>query len=87
LSAPVPFSLQPIKETDTVEVLIEDCAGYRSAEMVIPYPPGIPLVYPGEQITPKIAARIRVLRNAGAKFQGISDHTNQILKVMKHKSS
>lgn len=87
LSAPIPFSLQPIKETDTVEVLIEDCAGYRSAEMVIPYPPGIPLVYPGEQITPKIAARIRVLRNAGAKFQGISDHTNQILKVMKHKSS
>ncbi|WP_434748630.1 aminotransferase class I/II-fold pyridoxal phosphate-dependent enzyme [Paenibacillus amylolyticus] len=82
-SEPVLFSLQPIMEPDMIEVLIEDCEGYRSAEMVIPYPPGIPLVYPGEQITPKLAERIQVLRDAGAKFQGISDHENRKLKVMK----
>ncbi|MGQ8875652.1 aminotransferase class I/II-fold pyridoxal phosphate-dependent enzyme [Paenibacillus sp. TSA_86.1] len=82
-SEPVLFSLQPIRETDMIEVPIEDCAGYRSAEMVIPYPPGIPLVYPGEQITPKVAERIQVLRDAGAKFHGISDHKNRRLKVMK----
>ena len=38
LSEPVAFSLQPIQEMDTIGVSIEDCAGYRSAEMVIPYP-------------------------------------------------
>ncbi|WP_145336360.1 aminotransferase class I/II-fold pyridoxal phosphate-dependent enzyme [Paenibacillus xylanexedens] len=86
LSEPVAFSLQPILEKDMIGVSIEDCAGYRSAEMVIPYPPGIPLVYPGERISPKVAERIRVLREVGAKFQGISDHTYQKLKVMKPES-
>ncbi|MCM3136434.1 aminotransferase class I/II-fold pyridoxal phosphate-dependent enzyme [Paenibacillus polysaccharolyticus] len=83
LSEPVAFSLQPIIERDMIEVPIESCAGYQSAEMVIPYPPGIPLVYPGERISSKIAERIRILRDVGAKFQGISDHTYQKLKVMK----
>ncbi|MGO4532593.1 aminotransferase class I/II-fold pyridoxal phosphate-dependent enzyme [Paenibacillus sp. 2TAF8] len=82
-SEPVAFSLQPIMDIDTIEVLIEDCAGYQSAEMVIPYPPGIPLVYPGERIHSKVAERIQILRDAGAKFQGISDHTNQKLKILK----
>lgn len=86
LSEPVAFSLQPIIERDTIVVPIEDCAGYRSAEMVIPYPPGIPLVYPGERISSKIAERIRILRDGGAKFQGISDHTYQKIKVMKPES-
>lgn len=86
LSEPVAFSLQPIIERDTIGISIEDCAGYRSAEMVIPYPPGIPLVYPGERISSKVAERVRVLREAGAKFQGISDHTYQKLKVMKPES-
>ncbi|MBY0204141.1 aminotransferase class I/II-fold pyridoxal phosphate-dependent enzyme [Paenibacillus cucumis (ex Kampfer et al. 2016)] len=86
LSEPVAFSLQPIIERDTIGVPIEDCAGYRSAEMVIPYPPGIPLVYPGERISSKIAERIRILRDGGAKFQGISDHMYQKIKVMKPES-
>ena len=82
-SEPVAFSLQPIMDIDTIEVPIEDCAGYRSAEMVIPYPPGIPLVYPGERIHSKVAERIQTLRDAGAKFQGISDHTHRKLKILK----
>ncbi|MBR2563137.1 MAG: aminotransferase class I/II-fold pyridoxal phosphate-dependent enzyme [Paenibacillus sp.] len=84
LSEPVTFSLQPIKEEDTRKVPIENCSGYRAAEMVIPYPPGIPLVYPGEQITLKVAKQIQILRDAGAKFHGTSDHTNRTIKVMKH---
>ncbi|MNI75398.1 Arginine decarboxylase [compost metagenome] len=49
--------------------------------MVIPYPPGIPLLYPGEVITREIYARIVSLVKAGAKFQGAMDHTLQTLKV------
>ncbi|WP_427181739.1 aminotransferase class I/II-fold pyridoxal phosphate-dependent enzyme [Paenibacillus sp. TC-CSREp1] len=85
VSEPVVFSLQPIKETDTIELPIEDSSGYRSAEMVIPYPPGIPLLYPGEHISTKVIARIRTLREEGARFHGISDHTARTLKVMKQR--
>lgn len=82
-SEPISFTMQPIVETDTINVPIEDSAGYRSAEMVIPYPPGIPLVYPGERLSPSMVERIQLLRNEGAKFHGVSDASLQSLKVMK----
>lgn len=82
-SEPISFTLQPIVETDTINVLIEESAGCRSAEMVVPYPPGIPLVYPGERLSPSMVARIQLLRDEGAKFHGISDASLQVLKVMK----
>ena len=82
-SEPIPFTLQPIREEHIIEVTINECAGRRSAEMVIPYPPGIPLVYPGERISPTILARIQLLRDEGAKFHGVADASLQMMKVMK----
>ncbi|ETT39709.1 Orn/Lys/Arg decarboxylase major region [Paenibacillus sp. FSL R5-192] len=82
-SEPISFTLQPIVETDTINVPIEESAGCRSAEMVVPYPPGIPLVYPGERISTSMVARIQLLRDEGAKFHGVSDASLQSLKVMK----
>ncbi|MBT2286096.1 aminotransferase class I/II-fold pyridoxal phosphate-dependent enzyme [Paenibacillus polymyxa] len=82
-SEPISFTLQPIVETDTINVPIEESAGCRSAEMVIPYPPGIPLVYPGERISTSMVARIQLLRDEGAKFHGVSDASLQSLRLMK----
>ncbi|PJN59200.1 Arginine decarboxylase [Paenibacillus sp. GM1FR] len=82
-SEPISFTLQPIVETDTINVPIEESVGCRSAEMVVPYPPGIPLVYPGERISTSMVARIQLLRDEGAKFHGVSDASLQSLKVMK----
>ncbi|PQP85351.1 amino acid decarboxylase [Paenibacillus sp. PCH8] len=79
----VSFTMKPIVEADTIEVPIEESAGCRSAEMVIPYPPGIPLIYPGERISSSIAKRIQLLRDEGAKFHGVSDTSLKVLKVMK----
>lgn len=49
---------------------LEDAVGYPSAETVIPYPPGIPLLFAGERIRPEAVRRIRRLAQAGARFQG-----------------
>ncbi|WP_339787480.1 aminotransferase class I/II-fold pyridoxal phosphate-dependent enzyme [Paenibacillus sp. FSL R7-0313] len=83
-SEPISFTLQPIVDTDTVNVPIEESVGCRSAEMVVPYPPGIPLVYPGERLSPSMVTRIQLLRDEGAKFHGVSDASLQVLKVMKN---
>ncbi|HBU84680.1 MAG TPA: amino acid decarboxylase, partial [Paenibacillus sp.] len=82
-SESIPFTLQPIMEEDTTEVSIDNCVGLRSAEMVIPYPPGIPLVYAGERISASMAARIKLLRDEGARFHGVSDTSLQSLKIIK----
>ncbi|SLK21978.1 MULTISPECIES: aminotransferase class I/II-fold pyridoxal phosphate-dependent enzyme [unclassified Paenibacillus] len=82
-SEPIPFTLQPIMEEDTTEVSIDKCVGLRSAEMVIPYPPGIPLVYAGEQISAAMISRIKLLRDEGARFHGVSDTSLQSLKIIR----
>ncbi|MNG06796.1 hypothetical protein D3C84_900640 [compost metagenome] len=38
--------------------------------MVIPYPPGIPYLYPGEVITASVAEALVFLASQGIRFQG-----------------
>lgn len=40
-------------------------AGRIAAEAVTPYPPGIPLVMPGERLTPEVVDALRMLQGAG----------------------
>ncbi|MEK4563119.1 aminotransferase class I/II-fold pyridoxal phosphate-dependent enzyme [Alkalihalobacillus sp. FSL R5-0424] len=44
--------------------------GRIAAEAVIPYPPGIPLLYPGQEIHRATLEKIYRLQQAGARFQG-----------------
>ncbi len=54
-------------------VLLEKSAGRLCAGSIIPYPPGIPLVCPGEEITAGIVSYIGALRAAGEKVIGVND--------------
>jgi arginine/lysine/ornithine decarboxylase len=47
--------------------------GLRAAAMVVPYPPGIPVLYPGELISPDTAAYLQQLAEQGARFHGAPD--------------
>ena len=43
---------------------IDKAIGRVGAEMVIPYPPGVPLLVPGEKITADVVAAVRQLHSA-----------------------
>lgn len=51
-------------------VSIEQSVGKIAAEMIIPYPPGIPLLLEGERITDTHIQQLRLLLQTGARFQG-----------------
>lgn len=51
-------------------VPLAEAVGLRAAQSVTPYPPGIPLLIPGEAVTEAAAERILRLYRTGAKFQG-----------------
>lgn len=51
-------------------VNVKNAAGRVAAEMVIPYPPGIPLFMQGEKITQEKVNRLEKLRYNGARFHG-----------------
>ena len=52
---------------------LEDAEGLVCAGSIIPYPPGIPIVCPGEEITAEVILRCRQLRDKGEKVIGIND--------------
>lgn len=62
-------------------VRLEDSAGLRAGEWVIPYPPGIPVLFPGELITPDRISELMQWRHAGAQIQGSADPTLHWIQV------
>jgi arginine decarboxylase len=76
LSDPVSLDMRLYRQVSQTQMplvrtlAVFDAIGERSAEMVIPYPPGIPILYPGEQITLYTANLIMQLLENGIKFQG-----------------
>lgn len=51
---------------------LDRCAGRICAVSIIPYPPGIPLVCPGEEIGPEEILYIKYLRRIGDKVIGVN---------------
>lgn len=54
-------------------VSIEKCTGEVCGELICPYPPGIPLVVPGEVITERALDYLVNVRSNGAVISGASD--------------
>ncbi len=59
-----------------------ECAGRVSAEMVTPYPPGIPVLGPGEQISAEIVAYLEEGAATGLKVHGPEDPALRSLRVV-----
>lgn len=83
ISSPVSFSLVPITDEDKESIPLSDCEGRRAAEMVVPYPPGIPILYPGETISNPLRKQLQQLQDAQAKCQGVKDTTLSTIQVIK----
>lgn len=51
-----PLLLSPRQSfyADTIEVAIDEAVGEAAGEFICPYPPGIPLLYPGEALQPQM---------------------------------
>jgi len=52
---------------------LEDCAGDISAEFIMAYPPGIPIITPGERISKEIIEYILFLKSQNSMLTGTED--------------
>lgn len=85
----LPLSSGPVREPEMLprdvyysekeKVLIENSEGRIPAGIIMPYPPGIPIVALGEKITPEHIAGIKALQSLNVNIIGIED--NEILVV------
>ena len=80
---PVLETALPIGEAfwrKTQTVSLQEAEGRICAEYIYLYPPGIPLVTPGEILTGQAAAKIQEWRCAGLEVSGVSDGRIRVIK-------
>jgi arginine/lysine/ornithine decarboxylase len=63
-------------------VPLRDCVGEVCAEMATPYPPGVPVIGPGEEITAELVAYLIEAGRRGLAIQGPQDPTLATLRVV-----
>ena len=85
--APAAEEMQPSAEKRLRPLQMQPAAaaiGQLSAELVCPYPPGIPVLWPGEQITPEAVGLLQAMYEAGCSLTGCSDPELRSLAVLTH---
>ncbi|MBV9795339.1 MAG: decarboxylase [Actinobacteria bacterium] len=63
-------------------VAAQDAAGRVSAELVAPYPPGVPVLAPGELVTAEIVAALRAVLADGGRVAYAADNTLTTIQVV-----
>lgn len=68
------------KQKKTVE--INSSSGLISGEYVIPYPPGIPILVPGEVISEEVTQYMKIAIKYGINIVGLKDKENKFIEVI-----
>jgi lysine decarboxylase len=80
----VPLLLSPREAVFSPQerVVFSDSAGRICAETITSYPPGIPILFPGEQITPAAIAYCQALQQHGFSILGPEDPALNTVEVV-----
>ena len=78
---------QKLTLTDAMEkasstILLKDASGCISGEFIYLYPPGIPLIAPGEVITQNLIDNITLCQKQGLAVEGLADMKNERIRVV-----
>jgi arginine/lysine/ornithine decarboxylase len=65
--------------TATIELPLTEAIGRAAAEFVVPYPPGIPLLVPGERIDSGIAETLAIKRQNGFTIHGLNGDNMKVI--------
>ncbi|MFH0948460.1 MAG: hypothetical protein V1833_05635, partial [Elusimicrobiota bacterium] len=70
-------------QKDSKRVPLNKAAGHISAQTLTPYPPGIPILIPGERITKEICDYLFELSSKDIRISGQETDTLKTIKVVK----
>ena len=78
----VVISPQDAFYAEKVSLPLEECVGHVCSEFVMCYPPGIPILAPGERITKEILEHIRYAKEKGCSMTGPEDPEIRRINVL-----
>ncbi|MFI7586354.1 aminotransferase class I/II-fold pyridoxal phosphate-dependent enzyme [Spongisporangium articulatum] len=90
-AGPAVYRVEPVAATTPREaffasaeaVVVARAVGRVSAELVAPYPPGIPVLAPGERVTAEALAALDQARRLGVRIAYAADPSLRTLRVLK----
>ncbi len=77
------LTIRQAQESPSEPVPLPDSAGRVSAEFIYLYPPGIPLLVPGERISEELLERLARERKAGLVLRGMADESGGQIRVVR----
>lgn len=75
--------ISEIANLSKVRMPLNNTTGQISAEFVYAYPPGIPIIIPGEIITDELMKYMKDTQEIGIKLQGLSDISGDTILVVR----
>lgn len=76
------FTMEETEDMQQETAALDESGGRVSAEFVYLYPPGIPLLAPGERISGALLQDIRHFRKQGLTLQGLDDYKAEQIRVV-----
>ena len=75
--------MEEAENSEMYETLLTKSAGGVSGEFIYLYPPGIPLLIPGERISRQLIEKLESYRKQGFSLQGLSDYRGEKIRLVK----
>lgn len=76
------LTIAEAQESPMRTILLQQSLGKVAGEFIYLYPPGVPILCPGEEINQKILNLLTAYQEAGIRFQGIQDETAKWIQVV-----
>lgn len=70
------------RELSYKEVKLEEAVGKMAADFIFLYPPGIPMIVPGEIISRQFIENVKECIEMGLKIEGLSNLTSRRIKIV-----
>lgn len=77
------MSMEDAENGEMYETLLTESIGGVSGEFIYLYPPGIPLLIPGERISRQLMEKLESYRNQGFSLQGLTDYRGEKIRLVK----
>lgn len=82
ISKPV-YTFAEIRQQNQIDLPLAKATGRLAAEMIIPYPPGIPVILPGERITQDVMEQLVIFMEQGGRVRGVCKENEPYIRVLK----
>lgn len=76
------MTIAQAQECPMKTILLSRSLGETAGEFVYLYPPGVPILCPGEEISREILNLLKAYGQAGIRFQGLQDETAECIRIV-----